>query len=110
MSLLGRGGSPGLSGSSDGEKGGGERLPCLLLYLGFTGIAAADRTLRMLLARLWLFLMPLLCHGSFGLVGLRWPSLGALTLVGGFLELALVGMGKGGSRGSGRLGLLARPW
>lgn len=29
MSLLGRGGSPGLSGASvDGENGGGERLPC----------------------------------------------------------------------------------
>lgn len=35
------------------------------------------------------------------------PSLGALALKGGFLELARVGMGNGGSFGSVRLGLLA---
>jgi hypothetical protein len=43
-------------------------------------------------------------------VGLARPSLGALTLIGGFLELARVGIGKGGSCGSGKLGLLARWW
>jgi hypothetical protein len=36
------------------------------------------------------------------------PSLGALTLTGGFRELARVGMGNGGSLGSVRLGLLTR--
>lgn len=91
-----------------GEKGGGERLPCRL-FLWFRGKAAADLTLRMLLARLWLRPMPLLCQPSPDLVGLRCPSLGALMLIGGFRELALVGMGNGGSRGSGRLGLLLRP-
>jgi hypothetical protein len=51
ISLLGSGGTPGLSGASvDGEKGGGDRLPCLL-FLWFRGIAAADLTLRMLFAR-----------------------------------------------------------
>ena len=51
MSLLGRGGKPGLSGSSFRPKGGGgDRLPCLL-DLWFRGKAAADRTFRMLLAR-----------------------------------------------------------
>src|SRR3569833_2368539 len=54
--------------------------------------------------------MPLRCQASPGRVGLRWPSLGALMLIGGFRELARVGMGKGGSRGSGRLGLRDRPW
>jgi hypothetical protein len=51
MSLLGRGGSLGLSGASvEGENGGGERLPCRR-DLWFRGMAAAERTLRMLFAR-----------------------------------------------------------
>lgn len=51
MSLFGNGGSPGLSGASvEGENGGGDRLPWRL-FRGLTGMAAAERTFRMLLAR-----------------------------------------------------------
>lgn len=48
--------------------------------------------------------------GQPSLVGLLFPSLGALILKGGFLELARVGIGKGGSLSDiGKLGLLGRP-
>ncbi len=43
-------------------------------------------------------------------MGLARPSLGALALTGGFLELARVGIGNGGSLASGRLGLRGRWW
>jgi hypothetical protein len=107
MSLLGSGGSPGLSGASvDGENGGGERLP-RRRYLWVRGRAAAERTLRMLFAREWLRFEPRLGHAPEAPLGLVRPSLGALALTGGYLELARVGIGNGGSFGSVRLGLLA---
>jgi hypothetical protein len=106
MSLLGSGGNVGLSGASvEAENGGGDRLPCRLYRWLRCGIAAADRTFLMLLALYALRLppappIPLRCQLSppTPLVGLLWPSLGALALMGGFRELARVGMGKGGSR------------
>ena len=111
---MGRGGRSGLSGaSSEGDigGGGGERLDCRRL-LGFWGIAAAERTLRILLDRYEpLVRSPRRCQGpAAARVGLRCASLGTLALRGGRRELARVGIGNGGSWFSCAPGLGDRVW